>query len=52
LKQAVSDYEKSLIRSALERTSGVQTEAAALLGISPKNLWNKLKKHGLDPTAA
>ncbi|MDK2955768.1 MAG: two-component system, NtrC family, response regulator AtoC [Desulfovibrionales bacterium] len=51
LKQAVNDYEKALIRSALERTAGVQTEAAALLGISPKNLWNKLKKHGLDSAA-
>jgi two-component system response regulator AtoC len=49
LRQAVQDYEKSLILAALQRTGGVQTEAAKLLGISAKNLWNKLQKHGVDP---
>ncbi len=51
LKQAVNEYEKGLILASLERAAGVQTEAAGLLGVSPKNLWNKLKKHGIDPSA-
>ncbi|WP_147819686.1 sigma-54-dependent transcriptional regulator [Salidesulfovibrio onnuriiensis] len=49
LKQALQEYERAVISAALARTSGVQTEAAALLGVSPKNLWNKLQKHHLDP---
>ncbi len=52
LRQAVQDYEKGLILSALKRTNGVQTEAAKLLGVSAKNLWNKLQKHGIDPDSA
>ena len=52
LRQAVQDYEKALILSALKRTNGVQTEAAKLLGVSAKNLWNKLQKHGIDPDNA
>lgn len=49
LKQALQEFERKVITSALGRTAGVQTEAAALLGISAKNLWNKLQKHDLDP---
>lgn len=49
LKQAMQDYERRVIASALARTSGVQTEAASMLGISAKNLWNKLQKHQLNP---
>ena len=51
LRQAVNAYEKSLIVQALQSSGGVQTEAAKLLGITAKNLWNKLQKHGLDPEA-
>ena len=49
LKQALIDYEKMLIESALRACGGVQTEAASALGVSAKNLWNKLKKHRIDP---
>ncbi|WP_324352255.1 helix-turn-helix domain-containing protein [Desulfovibrio sp.] len=45
----MNEYEKGLIVQALRRAGGVQTEAARLLGITAKNLWNKLQKHGLDP---
>jgi two-component system response regulator AtoC len=51
LRQAVNAFEKGLIVQALQRSGGVQTEAAKLLGITAKNLWNKLQKHGLDPEA-
>lgn len=49
LKSALRDHERSLIVEALNRTKCKQTEAATLLGLSPKNLWAKIKKHGLDP---
>ncbi|MDD4731729.1 MAG: sigma-54 dependent transcriptional regulator [Desulfovibrio sp.] len=49
LKQALRDYERDLIVNALQHSRGVQTEAARRLGISPKNLWNKIQKHGLQP---
>jgi len=35
----------------LRKAGGTQTEAADALGISAKNLWNKLKKHAIDPIA-
>ena len=50
LKHALIQYERYLIENALRRAGGTQTDAADALGISAKNLWNKLKKHGIDPT--
>jgi len=50
LKDALREYERTLIANALRAADGVQTEAADTLGISAKNLWNKLQKHGIDPT--
>lgn len=49
LRDAVNLYEKNLILTALRQASGVQTAAAKRLGISAKNLWNKLQKHGIEP---
>lgn len=49
LKQAVTQFERSLIIKALRRCDGVQTEAAKSLGLTPKNLWAKIKKHDIDP---
>lgn len=51
LREAINSFERRLITNALAKTRGVQTEAASLLGISPKNLWNKLRKHGIDSAA-
>jgi len=51
LKQALMEYEKALIQEALRKCGGTQTEAATALGVSAKNLWNKLKKHGIDPAS-
>lgn len=51
LKQALMQYERYLIENALRRTNGTQTDAAKALGVSAKNLWNKLKKHEIDPAA-
>ncbi len=52
LRQALREVEKSLILAALRRAGGVQTRAARALGITPTNLWNKLKKHGIAPGLA
>jgi two-component system response regulator AtoC len=51
LKDALLEYERDLIVSALRHSGGVQTEAAKRLGVTPKNLWNKLQKHGIDPAS-
>jgi len=45
LAEAKDMLERQLILDALKKTDGVQTEAARLLGLSPKNLWKKIKKH-------
>jgi transcriptional regulator with PAS, ATPase and Fis domain len=47
LADAVRDFEKGLILSALERAGGSVARAADLLGISRTNLHNKLRKHDL-----
>ncbi|MBI9079975.1 MAG: sigma-54-dependent Fis family transcriptional regulator [Pseudodesulfovibrio sp.] len=49
LKKALMEYERALIENALRNADGIQTEASTKLGVSPKNLWNKLKKHHIDP---
>ncbi len=45
--ERVEDFEKSLILDALDRAGGVQTHAAASLGMSERHLRYKLKKYGL-----
>ncbi len=44
----VHRFEVGLIQAALRRTNGVQTEAAALLGLKPTTLHAKLKLYGLS----
>jgi two-component system response regulator AtoC len=39
--------ERETIERALEEAANVKARAARLLGISQRNLWYKLKKHGL-----
>lgn len=43
----LEEVEKSLIIQAMERCLGVQRKAAKLLGISPRALHYKLRKHGI-----
>jgi transcriptional regulator with PAS, ATPase and Fis domain len=47
LAEAVREYERTLILSALERGGGSVARAAERLGISRTNLHNKLRKHDL-----
>ncbi len=45
--ERVEAFERALIHEALEKSGGVQTRAAAALGISERHLRYKLKKYGL-----
>lgn len=49
LKEALNKVEKDLILEALSKTSGIQAEAAGMLGLTPKNLWKKIQKHSIKP---
>lgn len=51
LRETLEDVERNMIISAMQKSGGVQKDAAKLLGVSPKNLWNKLQKHGIDASA-
>jgi two-component system NtrC family response regulator len=44
--ERVEAFEKALIFDALEKAGGVQTRAAAALGMSERHLRYKLKKFG------
>jgi len=48
LTETLQLMEKNLITSALVKSGGIQTQAAKMLGVSPKNLWKKIKKHAID----
>ncbi|MDH3602594.1 MAG: hypothetical protein OEU26_23520 [Candidatus Tectomicrobia bacterium] len=41
--------ERQRLVEALQRSGGVQTRAASLLGITPRQLGYRLKKYQLDP---
>ena len=45
--ERVGEFERALIVEALGRAGGVQTRAAAALGMSERHLRYKLKKYGL-----
>jgi len=49
LRDTLQDMERSMIVTALKKAGGVQKDAARLLGVSPKNLWNKIQKHRIGP---
>ncbi|MCK5196279.1 MAG: sigma-54-dependent Fis family transcriptional regulator, partial [Desulfobulbaceae bacterium] len=45
LADAVAMAEKACIVNALKESNGNKTEASRLMGISRKNLWEKLKMY-------
>jgi DNA-binding NtrC family response regulator len=47
LASAVRAFERSQLLNALSSTGGRKARAAEILGISRKNLWEKLRAHGL-----
>jgi len=48
LDETLETIERKLIRGALQRTGGVQTRAAKLLGITERSLWHRVKKLAID----
>jgi transcriptional regulator with PAS, ATPase and Fis domain len=48
LPQALGNCERSILEIALHRTKGNQSAMARLLGITPRTVYNKLLKHGLN----
>ncbi len=48
LQEAVRRAEIDAIRAALAATGGRKSKAAALLGVSRKTLWEKMKTYGLE----
>lgn len=48
LTEMVSAFEKEVIDFTLVQTHGRKVQAARALGISRKNIWEKLKGHGLE----
>jgi len=51
LDAAREQFEKQYILKALERTKDNKTEAAKLLGLSRKALWEKCKRYGISKGA-
>ena len=47
LNQAVEEAETAAIQAALSATKGRRADAAELLGISRKTLWEKIKSHDI-----
>ena len=37
-----------MIIEALTRAGGIQARAAQILGINPRSLWHRVKKHNID----
>jgi DNA-binding NtrC family response regulator len=48
LKETIENAEREAIRNALVRHKGVVKKAAQDLGISRKNLWEKMRRHGIE----
>jgi len=48
LKEIVQNTEKGYLREVLKITGGHKAQAAKILGISRKNLWEKMKEFGLE----
>jgi two-component system, NtrC family, response regulator PilR len=48
LDDVVNEVERRFLLEALERTGGVRTTAARLLGISFRSLRYRLQKHSLE----
>ncbi|MGA8181037.1 MAG: sigma 54-interacting transcriptional regulator [Desulfobacterales bacterium] len=44
-----NEIQKHLLINALKQTSGNQTHAARILGVSRITVWNRMKKYGINP---
>jgi len=48
LRETVAEAEARHIRSVVAYTQGHRGEAARILGITRKNLWEKMREYGID----
>jgi transcriptional regulator with PAS, ATPase and Fis domain len=48
LREVIEDAESAHIREVLSVTGNHRAQAASLLGISRKNLWEKMRLYGID----
>jgi transcriptional regulator with GAF, ATPase, and Fis domain len=48
LDERLAEIEKGMIIEALTRAGGIQARAAQFLGINPRSLWHRVKKHNID----
>jgi len=48
LKEAVFEAERAHIKEVLRLTGGHKAQAASILGISRKNLWEKLRDYNIE----
>ncbi|MCU7931932.1 MAG: sigma-54 dependent transcriptional regulator [Candidatus Thiodiazotropha sp. (ex Codakia rugifera)] len=48
LRQSIEEAERKAINRALAENEGKISQAADALGISRKNLWEKMKRHGIE----
>ncbi len=51
IDQTLFDVEKQIVVDALNRTAGVQSKAAMILGISERSLWHRVKKLAINVAA-
>jgi len=51
LSTAMKEFEREYLQRALAQAEGKRTLAAEILGISRKNLWEKLRMHGFSDEA-
>ncbi len=48
LEQIIIDIEKNYLLKALEKTDGIKTDAAKLLGLSFRSFRHRLQKYGIN----
>jgi two-component system response regulator PilR (NtrC family) len=48
LEQLIVDIEKKYLLQALEKTEGIKTDAAKLLGLSFRSFRHRLQKYGIN----
>jgi transcriptional regulator with GAF, ATPase, and Fis domain len=49
LNSCLSRCEREIVAAALRKTNNNQSQAARLLGLTPRSIYNKLRKHDLFP---
>lgn len=48
LEASLQEYERLIVDAALKHSNGCQSAAALILGITPRSVYNKVKKYGLS----